>query len=89
MEFKERVSEDQHQEIKRILDDILPVQSGRRYQYQEVTDDYLYQQYQSNVKKGLPVLKSYLIYTILKAEYVHHSQSPQFCPHCIKYDEGD
>ena len=86
---RERVSEAQKKEVIRILDDILPVQSGRRYRYQEETDDSLYRKYLENVKKGWSVSKSYFIYTIMAGEYVHHSKKPQFCPHCIKFEEGD
>jgi hypothetical protein len=32
---KEMITKEQKQEIKRILDDILPVQSSRNYRYQE------------------------------------------------------
>jgi hypothetical protein len=84
-----RITEDQKEEIKRILDDILPFQSGRSYRYQEQTDDFIYQKYRENVKKGWPVSKSYLIYKILARENVHHSKTPMFCPLCDKYEKGD
>jgi hypothetical protein len=40
-----RISDEQKQEIARILDDILQVQTGRNWSYQEVTDKKLYELY--------------------------------------------
>ena len=39
---RERITEEQKEEIKRILDDILPKQSGRDYCYQEITDKHTF-----------------------------------------------
>jgi hypothetical protein len=84
---RERISEDQRDEIKRILNDILPVQSGRDYRYQEETDDQIYQNYVDQVKKGVPVSKTFFVYTILAHELIHHSKKPKFCKICDKYEE--
>jgi hypothetical protein len=84
-----RITEDQKEEIRRILDDILPFQSGRSYRCQEQTDDFIYQKYRENVKKGWPVSKSYLIYKILTKERIHHSKTPIFCPLCEKASKGN
>lgn len=54
---REKITPEQRQEITRILDDILPVQSGRNYRYQETTDNQLYSTYQSEVIQGNPVSK--------------------------------
>jgi hypothetical protein len=35
---REKISQEQKMEIIRILDGILPIQSGRNYRYQETTD---------------------------------------------------
>jgi len=59
---REKISQDQTDEIKRILEDILPVQSGRNYRVQEETDENIYQAYCQTVKKGIPVGKTYFIY---------------------------
>ena len=56
---RERISQEQRLEITRILDDILPVQSGRNYRYQETTDRQLYNTYYSEVINGNPVSKSF------------------------------
>jgi hypothetical protein len=54
---KEMITKKQKQEIKRILDNILPVQSGRNYRYQKITDRELYNTYKSKVVNGNPVSK--------------------------------
>ena len=84
-----QISEDQKTEITRILDNILPFQSGRRYRHQEQTDNYIYQKYRENVKKNWPVSKSYLVYKILYRENIHHSKTPIFCHLCDKFKTGD
>lgn len=50
---KERISNERKEEIKNILDDILPVQSGRNYRYQEITNKILYEKYVALVKSGI------------------------------------
>ena len=77
-----RVSQEQLEEIQRILDDILPKQSGREWRTQEMTDKKLYQAYCAEVQKGGIVSKQFFVYTIMAAERVHHSKRPKFCPLC-------
>jgi hypothetical protein len=67
---REQITQEQRQEITRILDDILPVQSGRNYRYQETTDNQLYSTYQSEVIQGDPVSKSFFIYSVVAKERV-------------------
>ena len=54
---RERISQEQKSEITRILDDILPVQSGRNYRYQETTDKQPYNTYYSELINGIPFSK--------------------------------
>lgn len=84
---RERITEKQKDEIRRILNEILPVCSGRDFRYQEETDDKIYQEYCRMVKKGEPVSKTFFVYTILTHELIHHSKKPKFCKLCEKYDE--
>lgn len=85
---RERISETQKEEIKKILDDILPIQSGRKYRYQEQTDDWIYQQYVVSVQNGNAVSKTFFIYNILAKELIHHSKTPKFCPICDDTNES-
>jgi hypothetical protein len=57
---KEMITKEQKQEIKRILDDILSVQSDRNYRYQETTDGEFYNTYKSEVVNENSVSKSFL-----------------------------
>ncbi len=84
---RDRITEVQKDEIRRILNEILPVCSGRNFRYQEETDDNIYQEYCGMVKKGEPVSKTFFMYTILAHELIHHSKKPKFCKLCEKYDE--
>lgn len=86
---KERISNERKEEIKNILDDILPVQSGRNYRYQEITNKTLYEKYVSLVKSGNPVSKTYFIYTILSQYNIHHSKKMKFCVYCEKIQNGE
>jgi hypothetical protein len=86
---RSRVSQEQLDEIKRILEDILPKQSGRDFRNQEVTDKKLYETYQAEVKGGAAVSKSFFIYTVLAAEKIHRSKRPKFCPLCEEYEGGN
>ena len=82
------ISEEKMEEIHTILNDILPVQSGRNWRYQEVTDKKLYEMYKAEVKSETPVSKSFLIYKVLAKENVHHSKAVKFCPICELEDEN-
>ena len=84
-----RVSQEQLEEIQRILEDILPKQSGREWRTQEMTDKKLYETYCAEVQKGGIVSKQFFIYTIMAAERIHHSKRPKFCPLCELYDNGE
>ena len=77
-----RISDEQKQEIARILDDILQVQSGRNWRYQEVTDKKLYELYLGQVLHGKPVSKTYFVYSVLAKLNIHHSKKMKFCPIC-------
>jgi cell division protein FtsB len=81
---KTRVSQEQIEEIQRILDDILPKQSGREWRTQEMTKTKLYETYCAEVQKGGTVSKQFFVYTILAAERIHRSR-PKFCPLCELY----
>ena len=83
---RKRVTEDQLKEAKEILDDILPVQSGRDFRPQEMTNKRLYELYESSVE-GKPVSKSYFFYQILAKEKIHHSKNTKFCSLCEKYED--
>jgi hypothetical protein len=63
-----RISDEQKEEVKRILDDLLPIQSGQNWRYQEITDKTLYEQYTAEVENGKEVSKTFLIYKLLKQE---------------------
>ena len=65
---REKITQEQRKEIKKILDDILPIQSGRNYKYQETTDTQLYDTYNSEVVNGNPVSKSFFIYSVVAKE---------------------
>jgi len=86
---RNRISFEQKQEIERILDDILPVQSGRNWRYQEITNKKLYKQYVTAVKFGDCVSKSYFLYSIVKKLNIHHSKKMKFCPICEKIENGE
>ena len=79
---RQRVTDEQIDEIHRILDDILPKQSGRDFRIQEVIDNKLYDTYYAEVISGDPVSKTFFIYNILSKEKIRHSKSPKFCPIC-------
>jgi hypothetical protein len=57
---RNKITEQQLDEIDRILNDILPEQSGRNYKYQEQTDKAVYQAYTTEVLQGKPVSKAFL-----------------------------
>lgn len=84
-----RVSEQQLADIQRILDDILPKQSGRDWRSQECTDKKLYETYVAQVQRGTAVSKSFFIYNVVAGENIHHSKKPKFCPLCEQYEAGD
>ena len=86
---RQRVTDEQIDEIHRILDDILPKQSGRDFRIQEVTDKKLYDTYYAEVISGDPVSKTFFIYNVLSKEKIEHSKSPKNCPICEKYDAGN
>jgi hypothetical protein len=79
---KEMITKEQKQEIKRILDDILPVQSSKNYRYQEITDGELYNTYKSEVVNGNSVSKSCFIYLVVAKEKLKHLQARKFCLLC-------
>jgi hypothetical protein len=82
------VTQEQIDLIKKIINDILPVQSGRFYRYQEETDNSLYERYVAEIKSGKAVSKSFFIYKILAKENIHHSKAVKFCPICELGDEN-
>ena len=84
-----RISNDQKEEVKKILNDILPVQSGRNWRYQEVTNDTLYEQYIADIGNGKAVSKYFFIYKVLAKENIHHSKKVKFCPICEQNENGD
>lgn len=86
---RDRVTAEQRAEIQRILDDILPKQSGREWRTQLETNQRVYENYVAQVQKGTAVSKTFFIYNILKEEKIHHSKHPSFCPLCEKYEAGD
>ena len=83
-----KVSQIQLDEARKILDDILPVQSGRNWRYQEVTDKKLYEQYLEQVERSQAVLKSFFFSKVVDVENIHHSKSIKFCPICERYENG-
>jgi hypothetical protein len=86
---KKRIIDEQLMEVKRILDDILPKQSGRHFRIQEMTDQKLYENYAAEVQKGEIVSKSFFINKILSSEKIHYSKNPKFCPLCEQFEEGN
>jgi hypothetical protein len=86
---RKRISDEQKQEIQRILDDILRVQSGRNWRYQEVTNKELYRQYCNQVLHGNPVSHTYFIYSVLAKLNIHHSKKMKFCPICEQIENGE
>lgn len=86
---RQRVSERQREEIDKILDDILPIQSGRNWRYQEATDKKIYEQYLAEVEHGQSVSKTFFIYEILAKQNIHHSKSVKFCPICERAEAGN
>ena len=83
-----KVSQIQLDEARKILDDILPVQSGRNWRYQEVTDKKLYEQYLEQVERSQAVSKSFFFSKVVDVENIHHSKSIKFCPICERYENG-
>jgi hypothetical protein len=79
---REKISQEQKIEITRILDDILPIQSGRNYRYKETTDKQLYNTYCNKVVNGDPVSKSFFVYSIVAKERKRHSKARKFCLLC-------
>ena len=86
---RKRVTEQQLAEIQKILDDILPKQSGREWRIQEETNKRVYENYLAQVENETAVSKTFFIYKVLKGERIHHSDHPSFCPFCEKYEAGD
>ena len=86
---KERITQKQKEEITRILDDILPKQSGRDYKYQETTNNKFYDIYHGEVINGDPVSKSFFLYSIMSKEKVSHSKTRKFCPLCEELENGE
>jgi len=86
---RKRVTEQQLAEIQKILDDILPTQSGREWRVQEETNKRVYENYLAQVENGTAVSKTFFIYKVLKGEKIHHSNHPSFCPLCERYEAGD
>jgi hypothetical protein len=84
--IRKRITDDQLKEVKEIVNQILPVQSGRDYRVQEATDKKVYELYET-LTKGKPVSKSYFFYQILAKEKIHHSKNLKFCPICERYPE--
>jgi len=84
---RERVTQEKLAEIQKILDDILPKQSGREWRTQKETNKRVYENYLAEVQSGETVSKTFFIYTVLKGEKIHHSNHPSFCPLCEKYDD--
>ena len=85
---RERITSEQKQEIIKILDDILPIQSGRNYRYQEITDKQLYNTYYSEVIHGDPVSKSFFIYSVIAKERVRHSKKKKILSIMWTYRSG-
>ena len=83
-----RVSKEQLEEVQRILEDILPKQSGE-WRLQEATDKKIYETYCTEIQKGSAVSKTFFIYNILAKERIHHSKRPKFCHLCKTYKDGD
>ena len=83
---RKRISDSQLIEAKEILDDLIPVQSGRDFRTQEMTNKGLYELYENSIE-GKPVSKSYFLYQILTKEKIHHSKKMKFCPLCEKYED--
>ena len=81
-----KIKQEQLEEIQRILDDIIPKQSGREWRTQEMTDKKLYEMYCAQVQRGGKVSKQFFIYTIMAAEYLECSKQPKFCPLCEELD---
>ena len=52
----------------------LPIQSGRNYRYQEITDKQLYNTYYSEVTHGDPVSNSFFIYSVIGKKRVRDSK---------------
>ena len=69
---------------KEFFDEAIPVLSGRKYRVKKCTNDNLYALYYIYaIDKCIePLSKSYLIYNLLKKEYVHHSNDDTICPTC-------
>jgi hypothetical protein len=86
---RKRVTEQQLAEIQKILDDILPKQSGREWRIQEETNKRVYENYLAQVENETAVSKTFFIYKVLKGERIHHSDHPFFCLLCEKYEAGD
>jgi hypothetical protein len=84
---REKITPERIDEAKKILDDIIPVQSGRDYRYQEVTDKKLYEVYCGSTDHALS--KSFFLYSIVSQEKIRHSKSRKFCPLCEKFENGD
>ena len=84
-----RFKQEQLDEVKKILDDILPKQSGRDWRYQDQTNNKIYETYSAEVLDGQPVSKKFFIYTILAKEKIRHSKKIKFCPICEEHEAGN
>jgi hypothetical protein len=67
-----------------IIDELLPVRSGRRWRIQRQTNEKLYRQYCERVEavNQIPLSYSYVIFTYLPTLYIHHENKTKYCPHC-------
>ena len=85
---REKISPERVEKALQILDELIPVVSGRDYRYQEMTDDHLYEQYCEKLQNGLPVSKSYFVKKILFTQQIWHSKKPKFCNYCQEFESG-
>ena len=59
----------------------LPVQSGRDFRVQAMTDDQLYDMYRKSTNNALG--KSTFVTKVLNSFKIHHATAPASCPYCI------
>jgi hypothetical protein len=83
----EKVSAARHELMLSIVDELLPVMSGRWWRCLSVTQELVYERYVKMVKErgsddsSMEVSPTYF-YKYLKTLYIHHTDLRWFCPYC-------
>ncbi len=85
---RNRISEAQTELLNEIMDVEVPVQSGRNYRYQAMSDKATYEKYEKEVQRrgAEPLSSSYVRSHFFKTENRHKCVKPKFCRYCIEME---